>query len=291
MTSDKEIELQRLLDEVGLETIADAVELFQVKNDEKIRVIAEGKSKRVLAQIEEEILLLTPAIDLWHIISSDIIGRGTIDDRLSTLRESSSKLKDLMVEEEFVNKDDEVDIQAVFDQLLKAETEMTHLKPGAIIYNNRKKTVELCNSIIQSLTEFADSSRTLARELITHTSDSCGETSLSKIRLKRDANERKIARKKEIDSSLVSENDILNSLLDKWEIFDSITDCFPGLLEYFPEVSNSTPMIDLSPQDQVSLPAPCIDSDPSPPVRIMLQSVSLCFLTCTLNISSEAPFI
>lgn len=271
MTSDKAIELQRLLDNVGLETIADAVELFQLKNDEKIRAIDEGKSKRVLAQIEEEILLLTPAIDLWHIISSDI-GRDTIDDHISTLRESSSKLKDLMVEEEFVNKDDEVDIQAVFDQLLKAETEMTHLKPGAIIYNNRKKTVALCNSIIQSLTELADSSRTLARELITHTSDSCGETSLSKIRLKRDANERKIARKKEIDSSLVSENEILNSVLGKWEIFDSIRDCFPGLLEYFPEVSDSTPKIDLGPRphDQVSLPAPCIDSDPSPPVRVML---------------------
>jgi hypothetical protein len=274
MTSDKEIELQRLLDDVGLETIADAVELFQVKNDEKIRAIAEGKSKRILAQIEEEILLLTPAIDLWHIISSDI-GRDTIDDRLSALRESSSKLKDLMLEEEFVNKDDEVDIQAVFDHLLKAETEMTHLKPGAIIYNNRKKTVELCNSIIQSLTELADSSRTLAQELTTHTSDSCGETSLSKIRLKRDANERKIARKKEIDSSLVSENDILNSLLGKWEIFDSITDCFPGLLEYFPEVSDPTPKIDLGLHDQVSLPAPCTDSDPSPPVSVMLQSVSL----------------
>ena len=274
------MELQRMLDDVGLETIADAVELFQVKNDEKIQAIAEGKSKRVLAQIEEEILLLTPAIELWHIINSDI-GHGTIDDRLSTLHESSSKLKDLMVEEEFVNKDDEVDIQAVFDQLLKAETEMTHLKPGAIIYNNRKKTVTLCNSIIQSLTEIADSSRTLARELLTHTSDSCGETSLSKIRLKRDANERKIARKKEIDSSLELENDILNSVLGKWEIFDSITDCFPGLLEHFPEVSDPTPKIDIGTDDhQVSLPVPnSIDSDPSPPVRAMLKHVCITFLS------------
>lgn len=280
MISDKEIELQRMLDDVGLETIADAVELFQVKNDEKIQAIAEGKSKRVLAQIEEEILLLTPAIELWHIISSDI-GHGTIDDRLSTLHESSSKLKDLMVEEEFVNKDDEVDIQAVFDQLLKAETEMTHLKPGAIIYNNRKKTVTLCNSIIQSLTELADSSRTLARELLTHTSDSCGETILSKIRLKRDANERKIARKKEIDSSLELENDILNSVLSKWEIFDSIIDCFPGLLEHFPEVSDPTPKIDIGTDDHlVSLPVPnSIDSDPSPLVRAMLKHVCITFLS------------
>jgi len=239
--SNMQAELQVLLDDFGLD-INGAIDLLQVKQDEKMKAVAEGKPKRIIDNIEEEINLLKPAIDLWCIISNGGIASSDIDQKISAFFDLSSQIKELMATEDFM-KDEHPDIDAVLSRLADAKAQVATLRPG-VIYNNRMKTIKLCEELYSSLSNLADSARNVERDLTTYTFDSCGETGLDKLRLLRQINAKKISKKKELDplartETLESENSVLDSILSKWESYYMILDGFPNLLERFPEVSSA----------------------------------------------------